>query len=113
VQALEVNPSTASVLMRHPKNLALEPALDFAQREGLFCRAGEGQARLRQSARNEVRRIDSQLRQLTAGEVDLAGAAFATLAGCALYQLLRGEVLAPAATLLWYAAATLANKENA
>ena len=109
VQVVQVNASTASVLLMHAKDLALDDALDYAESRGLFRRASEGEARLRHSVREGMRRLEGGVSELSGGELDLNGAAFMALAGCAFYQLIRGEVLAPAATLLWYAAGTMSN----
>jgi hypothetical protein len=113
VDELYVNPTTASVLVLHRG--ALDVVMAYAAHSGLFGCAADGaqQARFRASVLADLRRLDQGIREATRQEVDLGGVGFAALAGCALYQLWRGEVLAPAATLLWYAAGTLASSHRA
>jgi hypothetical protein len=107
IEELYVNSSTASVLVFHGSKLELGTVFAYAVRHGLFRLAPDGQVRVRQSAREKFVSVDHEIRKLTGNEVDLGGLAFVALAGCALYQLWRGEILAPATTLLWYAAGTL------
>jgi hypothetical protein len=107
VERLQVNAATGGVLMETVHALTLGEALDYAEQNGLF-RVGTAAAGLRARAAQSLGRVDEKIRTMSGGELDLAGLAFVSLAGAALVQILRGEVLAPAATLLWYAAGTLA-----
>jgi hypothetical protein len=66
-----------------------------------------GELRLAESVARKAQRLDGVLRRVTGGQLDVRALAFLALAGGALYQLLRGQILAPAATLGWYAAALL------
>lgn len=50
-----------------------------------------------------LRSVDSGLRSLSADAADLRTALFVVLTGMAVAQLLRGQVMAPASSLLWYA----------
>jgi hypothetical protein len=108
VAELRVNPATASVLIVDSRGVHLESVRAFAREHGLFDLPGTGPLQLAASVLHGARRLDHGLRSLSGGELDLKDAAFLALAGGALYQLLRGELLAPAATLGWYAAALLA-----
>jgi hypothetical protein len=103
----DVNSMTGSILIEHAA--PLEQVLDFAQAEGLFrvqrVDAVPVPGRLR--AERGLERIDAQVRQLTAGEADLRTVVLAGLIGMGVLQLVRGEVLAPAVTLFWYALAAM------
>jgi len=50
---------------------------------------------------------DATVRHWTGNAADLRSAIFLALIAGGIYQLLRGNIAAPAATLLWYAGATL------
>lgn len=56
---------------------------------------------------DNVRRLDGAIRSLAGEEIDLASVGFVTLGAMGLYQLARGQILAPAVTVLWYAASVL------
>lgn len=53
--------------------------------------------------RRATQRIDRDLEERTGGSADLRTLAFVLLLALALRQALRGQLLAPAASLLWYA----------
>ncbi|MGE5502949.1 MAG: HMA2 domain-containing protein [Actinomycetota bacterium] len=107
VDEVRVNPDTGSVLVLG-RGARLERLKQFAVREGLF--------EIEQLApelkpvvdvlSGHVKELDDGLRRATGGRLDLAGAAILALAGVALVQVVRGEIAAPAMTLLWYAAGT-------
>jgi hypothetical protein len=103
----EVNPATASILIEH--GVSLEALAEFAAQAGLF-RLGDLTPAIvsgRERARQGLRRLDRELARASNGELDLATATGAGLLVLAAVQLLRGQVLAPASTLLWYALATM------
>ena len=54
--------------------------------------------------RREVAAADAAIREATGGELDARAAAFCVLLAFSALQLLRGNLLAPTVTLLWYAA---------
>jgi Heavy metal associated domain 2 len=106
VAQVEVNPISAGVLVHFTGS-----PLDLAQRaaeSGLFAldtaalaqpAAGPSLDR----ARAEFNRIDRQVRELTGGGADLRALVVLALLMGGIYQLFRGNVAAPAVTLLWYA----------
>jgi hypothetical protein len=103
----DVNPATASILIEH--SVSLEALAEFAVQAGLF-RLGELMPAIvpgRERARQGLRRLDRELTRASNGELDLATVAGAGLLALAAVQLLRGQVLAPASTLTWYALATM------
>jgi Heavy metal associated domain 2 len=105
VQAIDLNPSTGSVLLINQEGIAFDRISGYAQEKQLFRLASPGP--MMQAIMNDVRRLDGAIRSLTGEEIDLASVGFATLAGMGLYQLARGQILAPAVTVLWYAASVL------
>jgi len=109
VAELRVNPATASVLILHPNGVGLDAVREHASSHGLFALPEDaGRMNVVYSVLHGARRVDEALRRLSGGDVDLRGLAFLALLGTAMLQLARGQVLAPAATLGWYAAALLA-----
>jgi Heavy metal associated domain 2 len=107
VDRVEVNPLTASVLVTFsdPAGLFAENAL----KNDLFTVAydePDGAATPPRQALTERvtelwREADSALRRWTGGGADIRSAAFLLMLGGAAYQLLRGRIAPPAATLLW------------
>lgn len=108
VGEVRVNPTTASVLLADASADALQALLEHARTHGLFRLPDGGEVELMAAMLDEARRIDGGVRAMSGGGVNLRGLAFVALLGGALYQLARGELLAPASTLGWYAAALLA-----
>jgi hypothetical protein len=107
VTRCQANPLTGTVLIEHVA--PLEQVLGLAQAQELFYvdrtepALVPGQIRAAQG----LQRIDAELRQLTGGEGDLRTLALAGLIGLGVVQLIRGNVLAPAVTLFWYALMTM------
>jgi hypothetical protein len=107
VTRCQANPMTATVLIEHA--VPLEQVLGMAQAQGLF-RADRLEPSLvpgRLRAAQGLERMDAEMQQLTNGEVDLGTLVLAALLGLGVVQLLRGNVLAPAVTLFWYALMTM------
>jgi hypothetical protein len=104
VVSAAANPVTGSVLIQFTGTL-----------EHLMTEAADllAQTRLHQSpppvrpvmdrVKEEFNGLDSYLRRLTGGDTDAKSAVFLGLVGLSAIQLLRGNFLAPAATMLWYA----------
>lgn len=112
VTAVVVNPLTASALVHYDgRPGALVPALgDGATRTDLFVLAGpdadqpaQRESSLLSSVRRRVSEFDQELRSWSGGSLDLRSTVFLGLATMGVVQLLRGNVAAPAITLLWYA----------
>jgi hypothetical protein len=111
VERVEVNPLTASVLIHFsdPAALMVEAMTGNDLFQIILPQEGgdlSGQpllARLQET----VTAADGSLRHWTGGALDLRTAIFAALFVGGLQQLVQGNVAAPAATLLWYAATVL------
>src|ERR1051326_377504 len=112
IETIEVNPLTASVLIRfsNPAALFAESAakndLFEVSREELTA-AAEPPRKLTDQAVDAITRGDAAIRRWTAGTADIRTAVFVGLLGGAVLQVYRGSIAAPAATLLWYAADVL------
>jgi hypothetical protein len=107
VQRVEANPLTGGLLIMHDGSL--EPILAHASARSLFYvdptePAGPPPA---ERLRRQLGELSRDLRQASDGAADLASLVFLVLLVAAIVQLLRGRMLAPAVTLLWYAAGTV------
>jgi Heavy metal associated domain 2 len=112
VKRVEVNPLTASVLVEFTS--VFELFAENAVKNDLFevdfdalQAMGEPPPALTEQAAEVFGRVDAAFRRWTADGADLRSAIFLVLLAGGVYQLLRGNIAAPAATLLWYAGATL------
>jgi hypothetical protein len=111
VDRVEVNPLTASVLVHFSDVAAL--FADNALRNDLFAvdydalEDADGAPALTERAARLWSGADVALRRWTGGAADIRSTVFLVLLAGGIYQLLRGNIAAPAATLLWYAGATL------
>ena len=103
VLKVEVNALTGSVLLVH----AGEPDTvgRFGEERDLFrLAAAPPSPPLRERVSDSVARLNGGISLLLGGPVDWRTCAVLGLVGLGLVQLARGQILAPAVTLLWYAA---------
>ncbi|HEY0525838.1 MAG TPA: hypothetical protein VGD08_20775 [Stellaceae bacterium] len=123
VESVEVNPVTAGMLIRFaldagdllPGDIPLSAlendlfTLDFSDLAERAAGASDGQEAvpLHAKVRDGLKHLDARLRALTGGADDLRSLVFLSLLAGGCYQLFRGNVAAPAVTLLWYAADAL------
>jgi len=110
IERVEVNPMTASVLV-HFSDAATLFAENLAKND-LFAIAAENPADIKVPsvmhwARQSLSEVDAAMRRWSAGGADIRNVMFVMLAGSAVVQLARGNIAAPATTLLWYAGAML------
>jgi Heavy metal associated domain 2 len=107
VQALQVNPLTAGVLIQHQGDM--EIIRRFAEENQLFILSREASLHLpvARQISNEFASLDERLSRATGGKLDIASAAFLGLTCAGLFQLLRRHIWPPGFTLLWYAASVL------
>jgi hypothetical protein len=111
VERVEVNPLTASILVHFSDPAAL--MIEAMTGNDLFQillpqEGGDMSGRpLLAHLQETVAAADGSLRHWTGGTLDLRTALFTALFVGGLQQLVQGNVAAPAATLLWYAATVL------
>jgi hypothetical protein len=111
VNEVKVNPLTASVLVFFEDAAAL--FAENALKNDLFSvafdelEAAAGAISLGEQAAAAIGSVDRAIRRWSAGTADLRGALFAALLAGGMYQLLRGNIAAPAVTLFWYALETV------
>lgn len=108
---VETNPSTASVLVLHETEP--EKIIGYANENGLFRVLDPGNnnngaagrpIRLTSRIAGVFKRTDSKMLDISGGQIDMGGVAFLTLAGLGIYQIYRGNFMAPAwYTAFWYA----------
>lgn len=112
IEAVEVNPLTASLLLRH--TLSTEAIVEFAETQGLFEAApGVSQpVTLAEHISNKLQSIDREIHALTRGTIDLWSLLFLVLVGMGVGQISKGNVAAPATTLLWYAMGSLFMRQS-
>lgn len=106
VEAVDCRPHTGSLVVEHPQLDAAGLAAGLARLGGVMVSPATTTA-TRPSGLVPLRRgldgLDGVLGQLTAGGLDIRTLAFATLVGLAARQVLHGQVMAPAISLLWWA----------
>lgn len=102
LKSVEVNPSTASLLLVFDPALELSPdavAAEFDLKLMLSDRMP-----LEKRVSRQVGLIDSNLRRLTGGELDLGGIAFLGCLAAGVYQVGAGNLAMPAwFVAFWYA----------
>jgi hypothetical protein len=109
VRNVEVNPLTGSVLVRHNFNGAdvdYKAISDYTELTGLFKLATPSTDPV--PVRNQIaalfERANKKIQRATAGELDLSTSASLGLLGVGLFQLGKGNVVAPAwHVAFWYA----------
>lgn len=103
MQAVEVNAPTGSLLLRYagPEAAILQAA---ASQDGFrLTVAGAATADLRGRLDEGMRNLSRGLQTVTGGEVDLNGLLVVGLTLLAIQQAIEGNVMVPAAALLWNA----------
>lgn len=100
VTAVVTNPLTGSVLVHFTGDIE---ALAISAMALLELSPPPAQP-IMQRVRGEVANVDMTIRRLTNGELDARSVMFCGLLAFSAVQLLRGNILAPAATMLWYTA---------
>ena len=109
IDHVEANPLTGSVLVRFTDINALfaENAVANDLFEVEYDELVVEPGPVTEQAAAAFQAADDAVRRWTGNAAELRGAIFVTLLIGGIYQLLRGNIAAPAATLLWYAGATL------
>lgn len=107
IDEVRVNPTTASVLIVGAPGVPFGAVLEHAAGQGLFQLKQDGPMMV-ESVLEGAHRMDGGIRLMSGNQLDLRALTFILFLGGAFYQVVRGNWLAPAATLGWYAAAVYA-----
>jgi len=108
IETVQVSALTGSVLVTHGLG-SVDDIGTFAKAQHLFEVGPEPDLGLPIGERiaTNVTALDQQFKELSGGAFDHWSLDFLILFGMAMYQMLKGNIAAPATTLLWYAFGTL------
>src|SRR5690606_28767256 len=104
VTNVEFNVHTGSVLLFHAAAVPASDVIRYAEQAELFSvkpLPATAARTLGQQATKGLEAFDRGLASLSGGLVDLQAAFLVLLVGMAIYQVRRGQVLAPAVPLRW------------
>lgn len=101
IRSVTANPLTGSLLILHDTCEA--DIMHYAESQSLFSVRPLGAAPTRPDAAAGLRALNQGLRQVTNGSVDLDGFLVLVLTGLAIQQAIEGNIMVPAAALLWNA----------
>lgn len=106
IELVDYRPATGSLVVEHPPLNATEFATAVAQAGGIIEPAEPPPPRPDNlmPVRVGLEQVDGLLSRMTAGGMDIRTLSFIALIGLAGRQLLRGELMPPAMTLLSWAA---------
>jgi copper chaperone CopZ len=101
VSDVETNHITGSVLIKHTTDV--DAIRRFAEHHGLFSLAEAAGTAVALAARihEHMNDVDDQVLDFTRGHMDLRSVILVALAGGAVYQIFRKEVMPPAFNLIW------------
>ena len=108
VTQAQANSRTASILLLHV-GVSSQTVGEWAEREALFSLAAQDQAQRGkgvtpwEAASWSMDSMDAGLKAATSGFLDVRSVVFVGLVAMAVRQISKGNFMAPAATLLWYA----------
>jgi hypothetical protein len=112
LEEIRVNPMAGSIIINH-REPSLEALKQFVHEKQLFILVEEHDKTevLLQRASSGLESFDSGIKKMSGGELDLSSVLFIILMGLAIRQLLIGNTVGPASTILWQALGlVLANK---
>jgi hypothetical protein len=113
IDSVEVNPVTASVLMFHHSDAQSLYQMIRQQRIVSLQEAPSKFTTLRQDMTKGLKTVNNQIAGFTGGKVDLWDVAGFSLIGAGIYQLLKGNFMAPAwYTAFWYAFGILSKAQS-
>jgi hypothetical protein len=104
IETVEVNPVSGSILIVHASDI--EKIAEYARNKNIFNLKNNRPepANLHRTVSKAFKDINGKIKGITGGDMDIAGAAFLTLLGLGIYQISRGNFIAPAwYTAFWYA----------
>jgi hypothetical protein len=102
--SIQVNHVTASILCLHD-DVSVQKISDYANEHRLFTidTGGHEPVPVWQQASSGVATLDQTLKHISSGRIDLRSTLFVGVTALAIRQAYQGQILGPAATLLWYA----------
>jgi hypothetical protein len=109
VTRIECNPATASILIFGIGNANIDDLGTYCRKQALFTIDSHSESSHTINDRIGVSfdRLDTKLKRISDGEIDVKSIMFLSLVGMTVSQFISGQRLAPATTLLWYALQTL------
>ncbi|MGJ0429443.1 HMA2 domain-containing protein [Methylobacter sp.] len=119
INALKLNPSTASIVISHENGVSFQDIAEFAKTKNLFNLVEKTEDHdetipnlyIKALTLTGFNRFDRALLDYSKGRLDARSFLFLTLIGLAIHQAARGNVLAPASSLLIYAVQLLYVKD--
>lgn len=112
ITQLQLNPPAASILICHRTDIAFHVIAEFAETKRLFSLTEKPEDYVPITIPNlpiatltsvGLNRIDEALLGFSQGRLDGRSLLFLALIGLGIHQFTRGNIMAPAASLLWYA----------
>jgi hypothetical protein len=109
VDAVDCRTTTGSLVIEHPEHAWEEIEDQMAQFGVVVALADMGHGHVDGLApvRATIGQVDGLMTRLTAGGVDMRTLSFVLMLGLALRQMMRGQVMVPAFSFLWYASEIL------
>jgi hypothetical protein len=101
---LRANPNTGSLVIVHD-DTSLLPLKEYAEENQLFIleEIDYKPEVVLQRASSGFETIDTRIKSLTGGDIDLRSALFLGLVAMSIRQLSQGNIMGPAATIFWQA----------
>jgi hypothetical protein len=114
IESVEANPLTGSVLLIHQSDTQSLCRLIQQRRIVNLKETLKRQTTLRQDITRGVKIVNTHVASMTGGKVDLLDVAGLSLLSAGIYQLLKGNFMAPAwYTAFWYAFGLLSKGQSA
>ncbi len=110
VDAVDCRTTTGSLVIEHPEHPWEEIEDQLAQFDVVVVASadmGDGYVDGLAPVRATIGHVDGLMTRLTAGGVDMRTLSFVLMLGLALRQMMRGQVMVPAISFLWYASEIL------
>lgn len=101
IRSITANPLTGSLLILH--DTQEEAILRYAEAQAVFKARPAGETQDRPDPAAGLRALSQGVHQVTGGSIDLDGLLVLVLTGLAVQQAIEGNVMVPAAALLWNA----------
>jgi len=113
IETMEVNPVSGSILIVHASDI--EKIAEYARNRNIFNLKNNRPypANLHHTVSKTFKDINGKIKGITGGDMDIAGAAFLIFLGLGIYQISRGNLIAPAwYTAFWYALSMFSKSGN-